>query len=251
MDNLFLLLFLTSIIALIVGLIKPDIFIRFLKERATRKVTVMIFGIFALVFFILFGITTEPTTQTPQVAQENKISENIEADNQTVKIDDEQEKEQTTNKNEIIEKPKTQKEETISTEIATAPPKKEPAPETPAPTQKTNRENILTILKANASSKWGTDYEMVQYEYNNQVQVYDWVVAQTRYPDIMAKAKTKWNNDFEMVKYEYNNQAGAYEWIISQTEYPNIMTNAKQKWGDDYEMIKYEYNNQVEAYNNL
>ena len=120
-----------------------------------------------------------------------------------------------------------------------------------APAPKTDRENILTILKENASSKWGTDYEMVQYEYNNQVQAYDWVISQTKYSDIMAKAKAKWGYDYEMVKYEYNNQAAAYEWIMAQTKYPDIMNSAEQKWGDDYEMVKYEYNNQVEAYEGL
>ncbi|MCK4744673.1 hypothetical protein KAS41_01280 [Candidatus Parcubacteria bacterium] len=213
MDNLFLLLFLVSVITLIVGLIKPDIFVRFLKERATRKGTAIIFGISALAFFILFGITIESTPQMPQVAQENKIFENIETDKQTVKTNDEQEKKEATNKNEIIEKPNTQKEEIANKETATAPIKKESAAQATAQAQQTDRENMLTILKANASSKWGTNYEMVQYEYNNQ--------------------------------------AGAYEWIMSQTEYSNIMTSAKQKWGDDYEMVKYEYNNQVEAYNNL
>ena len=132
----------------------------------------------------------------------------------------------------------------------TTPPKNKPVPtNTPAP--QTNRTDILTILKANASTKWGTDYEMVQYEYNNQVEAYNWVVAQTKYPDIMTKAKGKWGNDYEMVKYEYENQVEAYEWVKAQTTYPNIMASAKQKWNDDYEMVKYEYNNQVEAYKNL
>lgn len=115
----------------------------------------------------------------------------------------------------------------------------------------TNTTDILKILKANASTKWGTDYEMVQYEYNNQVEAYNWVVAQTKYPDIMAKAKSKWSNDYEMVRYEYENQVKAYEWIIAQTAYPNIMASAKQKWNDDYEMVKYEYENQVAAYKSL
>jgi len=251
MDNLFLLLFLASIIALIVGLIKPDSFVRFLKKRATRKGTTMIFGISALVFFILFGIMAEPVTQTSQVAQENKISENIKIDEQPIKIDNEQKEEQATINKEIAEKPKALKEETTPTETIVAAPKKESTPETSVSAPKTDRENMLAILKANAFSNWGTDYEMVQYEYDNQAQAYDWVIAQTKYPNIMTKTKTKWNNDFEMVKYEYNNQVGSYEWIMSQTEYPDIMTNAKQKWGDDYEMVKYEYNNQVEAYKNL
>lgn len=122
-----------------------------------------------------------------------------------------------------------------------------------APTQapQADRTSILAILKANASSKWGTDYEMVQYQYNNQVQAYDWVMAQTAYPSIMAKAESRWGNDYEMVKYQYNNQVDAYNWVMAQTAYPDIMASAKQKWGDDYEMVKYEYNNQVQAYKGL
>lgn len=77
MDNLFLLLFFISIIALIVGLIRPTTFARFLKNRATRKGTATIFGVATIIFFGLSVITTEPMTQVPQVAQENKTSENV------------------------------------------------------------------------------------------------------------------------------------------------------------------------------
>ncbi len=122
---------------------------------------------------------------------------------------------------------------------------------TPVTTRPTDRAGMLAILKANASTKWGEDYRMVQYEYNNQVEAYDWVVAQTKYPEIMSAAQQKWSNDYRMVKYEYENQVEAYEWIIAQTEYPEIMVKAKAKWGTDYRMVKYEYENQVEAYKGL
>jgi len=62
MDNLFLLLFFISIISLVAGLIKPTIFSKFLKDRATRKGVAKIFGIAAIVFFILFGMTTGKNT---------------------------------------------------------------------------------------------------------------------------------------------------------------------------------------------
>lgn len=238
MDDLFLLLFFASTIALVVGLVKPTAFTRFLKEKATRKDVATIFGIAAIAFFVLFAITTEPTTQTPQVAQENNVPEDTE---QITKSDNEQ----VENQKEIvdtkqdIQKTETPKEDTILKETKTT------------PTTQTDRAGMLAILKADASSKWGTDYQMVQYEYNNQVQAYDWVVAQTKYPDIMTKAKTKWSNDYQMIKYEYNNQSEAHEWITAQTEYPDIMASAKQKWSDDYQMVKYEYNNQVQAYKSL
>lgn len=77
----------------------------------------------------------------------------------------------------------------------------------PAP----DRSTILAILKTKASEKWGTDYEMVKYEYDKQVVAYDWVIAQTAYPNIMASAKKKWGYDYEMVKYEYEKQVDAFE----------------------------------------
>lgn len=146
---------------------------------------------------------------------------------------------------------KKNEEESKSVETVVTTPKKELISETSIPEKQTDRDATLTILKANASSKWNTDYQMVQYEYNNQVEAYDWVIAQTKYPDILTKAKTKWDDDFQMVKYEYNNQVEAHEWIMSQTEHLDIMANAKQKWDTDYQMVKYEYNNQVKAFNNL
>lgn len=63
MDNLFILLFFVSIVMLFVGLIKPNVFARFLKKRATRKGVAIIFGISTIVFFVLFGITTDYSSQ--------------------------------------------------------------------------------------------------------------------------------------------------------------------------------------------
>ncbi len=128
-----------------------------------------------------------------------------------------------------------------------------PAPATTqaAPAPQSDRASVLVVLKANASAKWGDNYQMVKYEYDNQVEAYDWVVAQTKYPSIMAGAKQKWSNNYQMVKYEYENQVEAYEWVQAQTAYPDIMAKAKQKWGTNYQMVKYEYENQVEAYKSI
>lgn len=120
MDDLFLLLFFASTIALVVGLVKPTAFTRFLKEKATRKDVATIFGIAAIAFFVLFAITTEPTTQTPQVAQENNVPEDTE---QITKSDNEQ----VENQKEIvdtkqdIQKTETPKEDTILKETKTTP----------------------------------------------------------------------------------------------------------------------------------
>lgn len=67
MDNLFLLLFLASIVSLVVGLFKPSLFTRFLKDRATRKGVVKIFGIATVAFFILFAATTDNTTKPVEI----------------------------------------------------------------------------------------------------------------------------------------------------------------------------------------
>jgi len=148
-----------------------------------------------------------------------------------------------------VEKAKTNTAPSTKTEVkATSATTQAPTP-TSAP--QTDRASVLAILKANASAEWGSDFQMVQYEYNNQVEAYDWVVAQTKYPAIMVEAKDEWGNDYQMVKYEYGNQVEAYEWVLAQTAYPNIMANAKQKWGTDYQMVKYEYENQVKAYKSL
>lgn len=74
MDNLFLLLFFVSIIALVIGLIKPTTFTRLLKGRATRKSSTGIFGIAAFIFLVLFGMATDPSTSPieNQINQKNK-----------------------------------------------------------------------------------------------------------------------------------------------------------------------------------
>ena len=73
-----MLLFIASIVMLIIGLIKPMIFARFLKELATRKGVSAIFGISIIVFFILFAVTTDtdttPTANNAQQQNEQKMT---------------------------------------------------------------------------------------------------------------------------------------------------------------------------------
>jgi len=70
MSYIFLLFFLVSITALIIGLVKPSIFSRFLKEKATRKNIAIIFSIAGIVSFFLIGITTD--TSGVKTVQENQ-----------------------------------------------------------------------------------------------------------------------------------------------------------------------------------
>ena len=145
-------------------------------------------------------------------------------------------------------KPTTQVEnKTVVNEPVTSP----PTEYIPITTSVSGRDEIIAILKTNAEKEWGTNYEMVRYELDNQIASYDWVVQQNQYPTLMANAKNEWGHNYEMVKYEYENQSDAYKWVLQQTAYPNIMSAAKQEWGTNYEMVKYEYENQVEAYQSL
>lgn len=60
MDDLFLLISIFSIIALIVGMIKPNFVLKFLeKEKRNRKYVSLVFGISFIASFILFGMTTD------------------------------------------------------------------------------------------------------------------------------------------------------------------------------------------------
>ncbi len=67
---LFLILFFISLIALIVGLIKPTVFSRFTKGDMTRKKIVVIFGIATVVFIILHSVTNSSSKDDTQVTQQ-------------------------------------------------------------------------------------------------------------------------------------------------------------------------------------
>ena len=237
MADLFLFLFLVSLICLVVGLIKPSIFTRLIKREITRKKIGLIFGVALIVFLILTGATHEPKERVAQPTEPQP--------EKTIEI------------KEMTEKEVLDVEPTPTPELTSAPaPKPEPKPELepepePEPETKTDRDKMIEIFKAEALAKWGDDYAMVKWEINKQTEAYDWVIKQTKYTDIVERAKQKWGNDYAMVKWEYEKQAGAYEWINQQTAYPEIMARAKQKWGNDYAMVKWEYEKQVEAYEAL
>lgn len=74
MHDLFLLISIFSIIALIVGMIKPNFVLKFLeKEKRNRKYVSLVFGISLLISFILFGMTAD-TTESEEIAP-NQIEE--------------------------------------------------------------------------------------------------------------------------------------------------------------------------------
>lgn len=83
MDNLFLLIFLLSIVALIVGMIKPDWVLKFLEEgKRNRKHVFLVFGISLIASLILFGMTTDASENEEvtedQVEEAEEVEEKIE-----------------------------------------------------------------------------------------------------------------------------------------------------------------------------
>lgn len=72
MDSLFTLLMLLSVLALCVGLIRPQVFQKFLGNNSNRKRIGIIFGTASIIFFILVGISSP---SKPKVASENKAAE--------------------------------------------------------------------------------------------------------------------------------------------------------------------------------
>lgn len=67
MTNLFVLLFLLSVIGLIVGLTKPGLFRRLIKKEISRKKIAMLFGGVIVLFFVLIGITGPTPEKKTQI----------------------------------------------------------------------------------------------------------------------------------------------------------------------------------------
>ena len=76
LDNLFLLLFLVSPIALVIGLVKPTLFSKIVKGEITRKKIAIIFGTTMVVSFVLFAITTDGSKSDNKEAIEQPVVEN-------------------------------------------------------------------------------------------------------------------------------------------------------------------------------
>ncbi|MCM3728709.1 hypothetical protein M3226_23980 [Neobacillus cucumis] len=132
------------------------------------------------------------------------------------------------------------------------------APPTPVNViAKLNPTTVANTIRSNASKEWGTDYEMVQYEINQQTSAYNklkvMVVKNSLGETLLNNAFKTWSYDFEMVDYEYYTQVQAYNRVaaikLDTTVKANIMKAAKAEWGYDFEMVEYEYYTQLNAYN--
>lgn len=71
---------------------------------------------------------------------------------------------------------------------------------------------------------------------------------------IKSSAEQRWKDDYQMQDYEVQQQTSAYNQLknvavdseVKQTQ----MENALSRWGYDFEMVQYEYSEQMKAYNN-
>ena len=80
MDGLFSITFFASIIALVIGLIRPATFSRFIKGEISRKKTSLIFGTAAIVSLVLFAVTTDDTKKNTELVPQpvvEKTSDDI------------------------------------------------------------------------------------------------------------------------------------------------------------------------------
>lgn len=82
MANLFGFLSLASLIALVVGLIKPTVFTRFLGKGVNRKKVGLVFGVSTLLFMTLLGMVAP---KKPTIALEN-FKDNIEVEEEEYRL---------------------------------------------------------------------------------------------------------------------------------------------------------------------
>lgn len=75
MDDIYLLLVLASLVCLVVGLIRPALFSRFLGDNVTRKRTSAVFSLTTLVFFVMFGGATDASESAEQKQQAALIAQ--------------------------------------------------------------------------------------------------------------------------------------------------------------------------------
>lgn len=78
MDSLFILLFLASFVLLLIGLFSPKTSLFWDKKERTKKRSAFVYGVFAVVFFILFGVTTDEIKKgNNKIVQVNEVKKTI------------------------------------------------------------------------------------------------------------------------------------------------------------------------------
>jgi len=154
MGVLFFLLFFVSLISLIVGLIKPTTFSRFIKGEITRKRIWLIFGISTFVFFILTGTLADKTATKEE---ENTINQNATTNNeisQPIVANDQKGEQQPVVENNEIQKEDKNENSAPVIDSPVPVPALEPAP-TPAPSQTTqvDNQNVSPVSSETVSQK--------------------------------------------------------------------------------------------------
>lgn len=158
MSVLFFLLFFVSLISLIVGLIKPTVFSRFIKGEITRKRIWLIFGISTFAFFILTGTFADKTATKKE---ENTINQNATANNEisqpVVENNQTEEQQPVAENNETKQEDKNKDSAPVVDSSATAPKSESTLTPTPtsAPAQvsQTNNQNISPVPSETVSQK--------------------------------------------------------------------------------------------------
>jgi hypothetical protein len=145
--------------------------------------------------------------------------------------------------------------------------KTEPGDETSTTSSNTKNQNVIANLNPDvvkveiteqAKDDWVDDYEMQDYQIENQLKAYTYLVNQQIDQEheaiLLSNAANEWKSDYEMIRYQYENQIEAYNWLqnlILDTDIKKqVLAKAESEWGTDYEMVKYEYENQIESYQN-
>ncbi len=150
MDDLFLALFLFSFVGLIIGLIKPSVFNPIIKKEFTRGQVGLFFGGALILFLILFGITSEDTTQPVGTTEEREEVE------EPVKTVEDKEKESVEGTKEEVKKEEPEPTPTLTPEST---PTTTPAPEpTPEPTPEPEKEEDEATLGEKNALRKATDY---------------------------------------------------------------------------------------------
>lgn len=86
MSYVFVLLFFVSLLGLIIGLIKPDVISKLARVSFSRKKVGLVFGILALLFFILTGVSGNQSSNQP-VNQDSAKQTQVTPSNTQPKVD--------------------------------------------------------------------------------------------------------------------------------------------------------------------
>lgn len=107
-----------------------------------------------------------------------------------------------------------------------------------------SREQILEEIMAYATDEWGDDENMIEYEYDKQVESYDYCCG-LQDSSIKEYALNTWTEhgvtDWCMVEYEYDRQMASYEYMQSVGNGDAAISKWTSNGYTDWCMAEYEY----------